>query len=118
MLLALLATVFSPQVGASGTVGHNQGLEPPLGTNLSCADSVTTVYDAIFVWTIEPVVSYPHQSPWRQTHSGIYNLSKTICSLKEGLEDKDLMRDDEDSMLHGKETPTIKRRENRPPKNN
>ena len=61
MLLALLATVFSPQVGASGTVGHNQGLEPPLGTNLSCADSVTTVYDVILVWTTDPVVSHLHQ---------------------------------------------------------
>jgi hypothetical protein len=62
-----------------------------------------------FIPTPEPMASNPFRN---------IQPVKKICSLKEGLEDKDLMRDDEDSMLHGKETPTIKRRENRPPKNN
>lgn len=73
-------------MGASGTVGHNQGPEPPLDTNLSCVGGVAAVYVAIFVWTIEPAAS------------------RRRAAFNQNFEDP---------TLYGKETTTNKRRENR-----
>jgi hypothetical protein len=57
-----------------------------------------------FIPTPEPMASNPFRN---------IQPVKKICSPKEGLEDKDLMRDDKEPVLHKNESPAAKCKENR-----